>query len=289
MRKSSARRGSVVVAGGAVALVAVLAGCEGSAAGSGRQEGVRPLAAPAPTGAGGPVKVVLELGDDEASGPSGRQIILASLANDRVKVTGGEARVVTREVGAGTYRLSVTGKPRNGAVTVSGTNLVYVSTDGYVGEDEFTYQVAGRGVSGLIDTAVVRVTVNEPVRVTEPPEEPEEEDDGAWGDEEPEPGESGRPTKPAAFYASCAEARAAGAAPVRRGDPGYGRHLDRDGDGVACAGKEGKPGGGNGGGGAVFYKSCEDVKAAGAAPIRRGDPGYGRHLDHDGDGTGCDW
>ncbi|WP_232807054.1 excalibur calcium-binding domain-containing protein [Geodermatophilus chilensis] len=28
--------------------------------------------------------------------------------------------------------------------------------------------------------------------------------------------------------------RAAGAAPVRVGDPGYGRHLDRDGDGVGC-------------------------------------------------------
>ncbi|WP_231635499.1 excalibur calcium-binding domain-containing protein [Novosphingobium sp. ST904] len=29
-------------------------------------------------------------------------------------------------------------------------------------------------------------------------------------------------------------ARSAGAAPVRRGAPGYGRHLDRDGDGVGC-------------------------------------------------------
>lgn len=35
-------------------------------------------------------------------------------------------------------------------------------------------------------------------------------------------------------YANCAQARAAGAAPVRVGDPGYGRHLDRDGDGVGC-------------------------------------------------------
>ncbi|WP_347342359.1 excalibur calcium-binding domain-containing protein [Brevundimonas albigilva] len=35
-------------------------------------------------------------------------------------------------------------------------------------------------------------------------------------------------------YANCSEARAAGAAPVRRGDPGYGRHLDRDGDGIGC-------------------------------------------------------
>ncbi|NOT87995.1 MAG: excalibur calcium-binding domain-containing protein [Lysobacter sp.] len=35
-------------------------------------------------------------------------------------------------------------------------------------------------------------------------------------------------------FANCADARAAGAAPVRRGEPGYGPHLDRDGDGVGC-------------------------------------------------------
>lgn len=35
-------------------------------------------------------------------------------------------------------------------------------------------------------------------------------------------------------YRNCAAARAAGAAPVYRGDPGYGEHLDRDGDGVGC-------------------------------------------------------
>lgn len=35
-------------------------------------------------------------------------------------------------------------------------------------------------------------------------------------------------------YANCSQARAAGAAPVRRGQPGYGSHLDRDNDGVGC-------------------------------------------------------
>ena len=33
-------------------------------------------------------------------------------------------------------------------------------------------------------------------------------------------------------YRNCFHARAAGAAPVRAGDPDYGPHLDRDGDGV---------------------------------------------------------
>lgn len=36
------------------------------------------------------------------------------------------------------------------------------------------------------------------------------------------------------YFPNCAAARAAGAAPVRMGSPGYGRHLDRDGDGVGC-------------------------------------------------------
>jgi excalibur calcium-binding domain-containing protein len=35
-------------------------------------------------------------------------------------------------------------------------------------------------------------------------------------------------------YDNCSAARDASAAPVRAGDPGYGRHLDRDGDGVGC-------------------------------------------------------
>ena len=35
-------------------------------------------------------------------------------------------------------------------------------------------------------------------------------------------------------FRSCAAARAAGAAPLRAGQPGYSTRLDRDRDGVAC-------------------------------------------------------
>ena len=35
-------------------------------------------------------------------------------------------------------------------------------------------------------------------------------------------------------YKNCAEARADGAAPIKKGDPGYSPHLDRDNDGIAC-------------------------------------------------------
>jgi hypothetical protein len=36
------------------------------------------------------------------------------------------------------------------------------------------------------------------------------------------------------YYANCTAVRAAGAAPIHRGEPGYSKKLDRDGDGVAC-------------------------------------------------------
>ena len=43
-----------------------------------------------------------------------------------------------------------------------------------------------------------------------------------------------------------------------------------------------------GGGGSVYYRNCDAARAAGAAPVHRGEPGYGSHLDRDGDGTSCD-
>ena len=41
-------------------------------------------------------------------------------------------------------------------------------------------------------------------------------------------------------------------------------------------------------GGSVYYKNCDAVRAAGADPIHRGDAGYAKHLDGDGDGVGCE-
>lgn len=38
----------------------------------------------------------------------------------------------------------------------------------------------------------------------------------------------------------------------------------------------------------VYYKNCTAARNAGGAPVRRGDPGYGSHLDRDGDGIGCE-
>lgn len=38
----------------------------------------------------------------------------------------------------------------------------------------------------------------------------------------------------------------------------------------------------------VYFKNCDAARAAGAAPVRAGDPGYAPHLDRDGDGVGCE-
>jgi len=51
----------------------------------------------------------------------------------------------------------------------------------------------------------------------------------------PNPGPVEEPAPaPDAYYANCSEARAAGAAPLTAGEPGYRPALDRDHDGVAC-------------------------------------------------------
>ncbi|HEX6423822.1 MAG TPA: excalibur calcium-binding domain-containing protein [Acidimicrobiales bacterium] len=40
---------------------------------------------------------------------------------------------------------------------------------------------------------------------------------------------------------------------------------------------------------AVSFRNCSEARAAGALPLREGDPGYGPHLDRDGDGRACEW
>ena len=44
----------------------------------------------------------------------------------------------------------------------------------------------------------------------------------------------------------------------------------------------------SGGGGSAYYANCSAARAAGAAPVMRGDPGYARKLDRDNDGVGCE-
>lgn len=47
-------------------------------------------------------------------------------------------------------------------------------------------------------------------------------------------------------------------------------------------------GAGGGGGGSTYYANCSAARAAGAAPIQVGEPGYRAGLDRDGDGVACE-
>jgi Excalibur calcium-binding domain len=38
----------------------------------------------------------------------------------------------------------------------------------------------------------------------------------------------------------------------------------------------------------VYYRGCNEVRAAGRAPLYRGDPGYRDGMDGDGDGIACE-
>ncbi|MFI0979644.1 excalibur calcium-binding domain-containing protein [Streptomyces sp. NPDC021093] len=232
-----------------------------------------------PSPAGG----VLGLVDDTASVRSVKPITVNVLANDTFTEGGGTAAPLKDAVRGGEFTLSLDAKPTAGTavVSASGSSFVYTPMVGFGGEDQFTYKIVvdggrGGGSTSLTGTAVVRLSVSAP---------------------KPAPVRTKKPAPPV-YYENCAAARAAGVAPIRKGRPGYGPHLDRDGDGVGCdsssggigsgSGSGSASGGGSGGGGSVSYKNCSAVRAAGVAPIRVGDPGYGRHLDRDGDGVGCE-
>ena len=67
------------------------------------------------------------------------------------------------------------------------------------------------------------------------------------------------------------------------------RNPQRPNDNGSAGSSGGSGGSGNGGKqGSVWYENCDAARAAGAAPVHRGDPGYDQHLDRDNDGTGCD-
>lgn len=105
-------------------------------------------------------------------------------------------------------------------------------------------------------------------------------------------------TKPAVYYKNCDAVRAAGKAPLLRGQPGYRTGLDRDLDGEACepGGGNGDSGGGSTGGGSSGgggndprFGTCKEANANGYGPYRQGkDPEYYWYIDRDNDGTVCE-
>ena len=267
---------------GAAVLTLALAGCGGDGGGTGQD------AKPAAASASPSAERALALADDTASVERGQEIAIEALDNDLVTLEDGTDAALLDTYEPAEFTVTVESPTPHGTVTAEGTTLVYTPAAGYAGEDKFTYEVAVKGKGPAGDSAVVRITVSEPTPSPTPKPTPTVT-----------PAPKAKATKPAApsvYYENCDAARAAGAAPVRRGDPGYAAHLDRDDDGVGCepygssggGSTGGSSGGGSTGGSDVSYANCTAVRAAGAAPIHRGDPGYGSHLDRDGDGVACE-
>ena len=97
------------------------------------------------------------------------------------------------------------------------------------------------------------------------------------------------------YFHNCAEARRAGYHDIRRGSPGYDRHLDRDNDGIACERSFADPSTSRAFGHPhsrvphrLYFRNCAEARRAGYSDIRRGSPGYSRHLDRDNDGIACE-
>lgn len=72
-----------------------------------------------------------------------------------------------------------------------------------------------------------------------------------------------------------------------------GCHNDRKNGGYHChrgssASQSSSPKRAGSSGGSTYYANCSAARAAGAAPVRSGDPGYSARLDRDGDGVGCE-
>tara|TARA_R110002124_G_scaffold85873_3_gene222419 strand:- start:17021 stop:17323 length:303 start_codon:yes stop_codon:yes gene_type:complete len=67
-----------------------------------------------------------------------------------------------------------------------------------------------------------------------------------------------------------------------------GCHNDRKNGGRHCHGGNAQPRAVKRSNGSVYYPNCTAARKAGAAPVRRGQPGYGTHLDRDRDGIGCE-
>jgi micrococcal nuclease len=97
----------------------------------------------------------------------------------------------------------------------------YDSRDGYGSHPREAQYVAA-------DEASDDTCVPEPEPAPAPPPAP------APAPSPPSPSGSGPGSGPEGAWKNCTEARDHGAAPVYRGDPGYGGHLDRDDDGIGC-------------------------------------------------------
>ncbi len=131
---------------GAGALVLVLAGCSGS------EEDAK----------GSSVERTLALMDDQQSMDAGDSLDVDVLDNDSITLESGERAGLLDAYDPAELTLTIETEPGNGSASVSSATVTYTARDGYVGEDELTYEVSVKGTDVPAATAVIRITVTAP-------------------------------------------------------------------------------------------------------------------------------
>jgi hypothetical protein len=105
------------------------------------------------------------------------------------------------------------------------------------------------------------------------------------------------PTIKPVSYADCTEVEEAGKAPIRKGQPGFQKKFDLDGDGKGCESngdddplsQEDEESGSEDSGTDPRFSTCAKANAAGYGPYYKGsDPEYHWYRDRDGDGVVCE-
>ncbi|WDT91801.1 Ig-like domain-containing protein [Streptomyces sp. SCSIO-PteL053] len=135
---------------GVGALALALTGCGSDGGGSGDQGGK------------GTVERTLALMDDQQSVAAGDSLDVEVLDNDSVTLESGERAGLLAAYDPAELTLTIDTEPSNGSVSVSSATVTYTARDGYVGEDELTYEVSVKGTDVPAATAVVRITVTAP-------------------------------------------------------------------------------------------------------------------------------
>ncbi len=104
----------------------------------------------------------------------------------------------------------------------------------------FLPAACGTGDPSASDELTTTSTTVEQTTTTEPAPAPATTSPPTTSAPPPPTTSAPRPAAPAALsssgvsFANCSEVKAAGAAPISRGEPGYSSKLDRDNDGIAC-------------------------------------------------------
>ncbi|CAM5341417.1 hypothetical protein GCM10010329_36340 [Streptomyces spiroverticillatus] len=227
--------------GMAAALVGCESGADGAKPGASASDGVVAQAAKA-----GPPW--MQLVDDADDTDGGAKVVVEVLKNDTIAPAGTPAAPFLGGVDESGYELTLHTKPRHGSASIKGTRITYKPSATYVGEDDFMYEVKVKefkgksvGAKPVKGTAVVRITMNTPAPASAKDSAKESAKDSTnkktseTGTAKQTKGSTATGGTGTGFtYKNCAAVRAAGAAPIRKGQPGFGAHLDRDGDGVAC-------------------------------------------------------